>query len=120
MVVTLQTWPNNVSQSYLVSKFCIPSFSPQVLKMYAWEKPFQAVVKAARAYEMRALWRSVFVRSTFLNFMLFTERTILFITILMLILTDNMITAETVNIVIDILSCTMEKVTVTFNWIPLK
>ncbi|CAB3237240.1 unnamed protein product [Arctia plantaginis] len=68
----------------------------QVLKMYAWEKPFQAVVKAARAYEMRALWRSVFIRSTFLNFMLFTERSILFITILTLILTDNMITAETI------------------------
>ncbi|XP_037300590.1 LOW QUALITY PROTEIN: multidrug resistance-associated protein 4 [Manduca sexta] len=65
----------------------------QVIKMYAWEKPFQLVVKAARALEMRALRKSIFVRSVFLGFMLFTERTTLFVTTLTLVLTGNIITA---------------------------
>ncbi|KAG6461030.1 hypothetical protein O3G_MSEX012378 [Manduca sexta] len=65
----------------------------QVIKMYAWEKPFQLVVKAARALEMRALRKSIFIRSVFLGFMLFTERTILFVTTLTLVLTGNIITA---------------------------
>lgn len=68
--------------------------------MYAWEIPFQAVVKAARAYEMRSVKRSMLIRSVFLGFMLFTERSILFFTILTLILTGSMITATTV--------CTLE------------
>ncbi|CAH0600505.1 unnamed protein product [Chrysodeixis includens] len=65
----------------------------QVIKMYAWEKPFQLVVKLARAYEMTALKKSIFVRSMFLGFMLFTERSIMFFTILTLALTGTMISA---------------------------
>ncbi|KAH9634039.1 hypothetical protein HF086_001241 [Spodoptera exigua] len=66
----------------------------QVIKMYAWEKPFQLVVKAARAYEMSALRKSIFIRSTFLGFMLFTERSVMFLTVLTLALTGNMISAN--------------------------
>ncbi|XP_026726077.1 multidrug resistance-associated protein 4-like [Trichoplusia ni] len=65
----------------------------QVIKMYAWEKPFQLVVKLARAYEMTALKKSIFVRSMFLGFMLFTERSIMFITVLTLALSGTMISA---------------------------
>nr|UMW71136.1 ABC transporter subfamily C2 [Spodoptera frugiperda] len=65
----------------------------QVIKMYAWEKPFQLVVKAARAYEMSALRKSIFIRSMFLGFMLFTERSVMFLTVLTLALTGNMISA---------------------------
>ncbi|XP_063890832.1 uncharacterized LOC110383917 [Helicoverpa armigera] len=68
----------------------------QVIKMYAWEKPFQLVVKAARAFEMSALRKSIFIRSTFLGFMLFTERSIMFVTVLTLALTGTMITATTI------------------------
>nr|ADH16744.1 ABC transporter family C protein ABCC2 [Heliothis subflexa] len=68
----------------------------QVIKMYAWEKPFQLVVKAARAFEMKALRKSIFIRSTFLGFMLFTERSIMFVTVLTLALTGTMITATTI------------------------
>ncbi|KAJ0181179.1 hypothetical protein K1T71_003264 [Dendrolimus kikuchii] len=65
----------------------------QVIKMYAWEKPFEAVVKAARAYEMKVLTKAIFIRSVFLGFMLFTERSILFVTTLTLALTGNLVTA---------------------------
>lgn len=65
--------------------------------MYAWEKPFQLVVRAARAYELSALRKSIFIRSLFLGFMLFTERTILFVTCLTLILSGTMVTATLVS-----------------------
>lgn len=68
----------------------------QVIKMYAWEKPFQKVVHAARQYEMITLRQSLFIRSTFLGFMLFTERSSMLVTILALILMGNMITATVV------------------------
>ncbi|CAG9783021.1 unnamed protein product [Diatraea saccharalis] len=68
----------------------------QVIKMYAWEKPFQLVVKAVRAHEMSALKKAIFIRSVFLGFMLFTERSIMFFTVLTLALSGNMISATTV------------------------
>lgn len=68
--------------------------------MYAWEKPFQLVVKVARSTEMRALRKSIFIRSVFLGFMLFTERTIMFVTILTLVLTGNLVTATLVSSII--------------------
>lgn len=65
--------------------------------MYAWEKPFQAVVKVARAYELSSLKKSIFIRSVFLGFMMFTERLILFITCLTLILSGTNVTATLVS-----------------------
>ncbi|RVE50388.1 hypothetical protein evm_004925 [Chilo suppressalis] len=68
----------------------------QVIKMYAWEKPFQLVVRALRAHEMSALRKAIFIRSVFLGFMLFTERSIMFFTVLTLTLSGSMISATTV------------------------
>ncbi|KAL0850177.1 hypothetical protein ABMA28_012050 [Loxostege sticticalis] len=68
----------------------------QVIKMYAWEKPFQLVVSAARAFEMSALRKSIFIRSVILGFMLFTERAILFFTMLTLVLSGQMVAATTI------------------------
>lgn len=65
--------------------------------MYAWEKPFQKVVQQAREFEMSPLRKSLFIRSTFLGFMLFTERTSILITIIALIFMGHMITATVVN-----------------------
>ncbi|XP_052753897.1 ATP-binding cassette sub-family C member 4-like [Galleria mellonella] len=68
----------------------------QVIKMYAWEKPFQKVVELARSHETSALRNAIFVRSVFIGFMLFTDRTIMFITILTLVLSGEMISASTI------------------------
>lgn len=66
--------------------------------MYAWEKPFQSMVESARAHEMRALWKSLCIRFTIVGFMLYSERTMLFITILTtLALTGNFMPATLVN-----------------------
>lgn len=79
--------------------------------MYAWEKPFEVVVKAARAFEMGALRKSMFVRSMFLGFMMYTERTILFVTTLTMVLTGTMVTATTVSVNIIYYSrCVYQKI----------
>lgn len=65
--------------------------------MYAWEKPFQTVVKAARAYELKSLRKALFVRSIFMGFMLITERSVLFFTCLSIVLTGTMLTATLVS-----------------------
>ncbi|XP_046974021.1 uncharacterized protein LOC124540463 [Vanessa cardui] len=68
----------------------------QVIKMYAWEKSFQHVVKVARAFELAALQKSIFVRSVFLGFMMFAERSTLFLTALTFILSGNLLRADTI------------------------
>ncbi|KAI5634883.1 ABC transporter transmembrane region domain-containing protein [Phthorimaea operculella] len=68
----------------------------QVIKMYAWEKPFEAVVAKARASEVAVLKNSSFVRSAFIGFMMFIERTILFVTCLVLILSGQQVTATVI------------------------
>ncbi|CAK1548558.1 unnamed protein product [Leptosia nina] len=68
----------------------------QVIKMYAWEKSFLKIVTAAREYEVWALKRSLFVRSVFIGFMMFAERTTLFITSLTIVLTGNLFSATVI------------------------
>ncbi|XP_059049067.1 ATP-binding cassette sub-family C member 4-like [Achroia grisella] len=68
----------------------------QVIKMYAWEIPFQKVVKEKRGNEMRQISIATALRAIFLGFMIFTERTALFITILTFILLGNSMTANVI------------------------
>ncbi|CAF4884012.1 unnamed protein product [Pieris macdunnoughi] len=68
----------------------------QVIKMYAWEKSFLKIVTLAREYEVWALRRSLFVRSVFIGFMMFAERTTLFITSLTIVLNGNLLTATVI------------------------
>ncbi|XP_012261830.2 ATP-binding cassette sub-family C member 4-like [Athalia rosae] len=68
----------------------------QVIKMYAWEKPFEKLVSLARAYEIEALTATSYVRGFNLSSMVFTERTTLFFTVMAWVLLGNNITADTV------------------------
>lgn len=70
----------------------------QVIKMYAWEKPFSKVIRLARRSEIRIITKSSYVRAAFMAFNLFTTRCALFCTILTLALTDQEITASKVSI----------------------
>lgn len=65
--------------------------------MYAWEKSFEKVVKVARAFELEALRKSIFVRSVFLGFMMYAERSTLFLTSLTIILTGSLLRADLVS-----------------------
>ncbi|XP_026726076.1 multidrug resistance-associated protein 4-like [Trichoplusia ni] len=66
----------------------------QVIKMYAWEIPFQKVVGEKRAKEMSEVVKGTRLRTVFIGFMQFTERSALFITVLMFVLFGNSMSAN--------------------------
>ncbi|CAF4884021.1 unnamed protein product [Pieris macdunnoughi] len=69
----------------------------QVIKMYAWEVPFQKVVGEKRAEEMVEVKTATILRTIFLGFMTFTERSALFVAILMYTLVfGNVLTANVI------------------------
>lgn len=68
----------------------------QVIKMYAWEKPFEKVVKKARNSEISDVTTTSYYRGVFASCMLFLERTTLFLTITCFIVLGNHITSDKV------------------------
>ncbi|XP_041974687.1 ATP-binding cassette sub-family C member 4-like [Aricia agestis] len=68
----------------------------QVIKMYAWEIPFQKVVGDRRKEELKQIKLATILRTIFIGFMIFTERTALFFTILTYILLGNVLTANVI------------------------
>ncbi|KAG6463316.1 hypothetical protein O3G_MSEX013801 [Manduca sexta] len=68
----------------------------QVIKMYAWEVPFQKVVDEKRRNELKEVRMATILRTVFLGFMMFTERTALFLTILTFILLGNPMSATVI------------------------
>ncbi|KAI4466028.1 atp-binding cassette sub-family c [Holotrichia oblita] len=61
----------------------------QVIKMYAWEKPFAKLIKHARRLELRIITKLSYVRALFMTFNLFTTRVALFCTLLTMTLLYN-------------------------------
>ncbi|KPI93322.1 putative multidrug resistance-associated protein lethal(2)03659 [Papilio xuthus] len=68
----------------------------QVIKMYAWEIPFEKVVSEKRREELKQIRIASALRVIFLGFMVFTERAALFITVLALVLFGNVMTANVI------------------------
>lgn len=68
----------------------------QVIKMYAWEKPFTKLIRLARIVELKVVMKSSYVRGLYMTFNLFTTRVALFCTLLTMALTDQTITAAKV------------------------
>ncbi|XP_036327746.1 multidrug resistance-associated protein 4-like isoform X1 [Rhagoletis pomonella] len=68
----------------------------QVIKMYAWEKPFQAVVGEARRREIKQIRYASYLRGFYLSTMVFTERSTLYITIASAVLMGSEISADIV------------------------
>ncbi|XP_045508072.1 ATP-binding cassette sub-family C member 4-like [Colias croceus] len=68
----------------------------QVIKMYAWEIPFQKMIAQKRIEEMREVKNATILRSIFLSFMMFTERAALFFAVLTYILLGNPLTANVI------------------------
>jgi ATP-binding cassette subfamily C (CFTR/MRP) protein 4 len=85
----------------------------QVIKMYAWEKPFMKLIKFARKAELKIVTKSSYVRGLYMTFNLFTTRVALFCTLLTMALTDQEITAAKVFVFMsyyNILSQTMSSI----------
>ncbi|XP_017091987.2 ATP-binding cassette sub-family C member 4 [Drosophila bipectinata] len=66
----------------------------QVIKMYAWERPFQAVVAEARRREIQQIRYASYLRGFYLSTMVFTERSTLYITLAAAALMGQNITAD--------------------------
>ena len=65
----------------------------KVIKMYAWEVPFESIVKLARKLEVKTLIRLSYIRGLFLSFIMFTERISLFLTLVSFVSMGNDISA---------------------------
>lgn len=68
----------------------------QVIKMYAWELPFQKVISKKRGSELKEVRIATILKTVFLGFMMFTERTALFVAILVYILLGNPMSASVI------------------------
>lgn len=71
----------------------------QVIKMYAWEKPFCAMVELARKLELRVVTKSSYIRGIYMTFNLFTTRMALYCTLVSMLMFGNEITADKVFVV---------------------
>ncbi|XP_036147821.1 multidrug resistance-associated protein 4 [Monomorium pharaonis] len=66
----------------------------QVVKMYAWEKPFSKIVSVTRELEINKIKLSSYVRAAYLAIIVFTERLSLYFTLITFVLTGNNLTAD--------------------------
>ncbi|XP_011877734.1 PREDICTED: multidrug resistance-associated protein 4-like [Vollenhovia emeryi] len=71
----------------------------QVIKMYAWEKPFCAMVELARKLELRVVTKSSYIRGIYMTFNLFTTRMGLFCTLVSMLVFGNELTAAKIFVV---------------------
>lgn len=72
--------------------------------MYAWEIPFQKLVGEKRANELVEVRKATRLRTVLLGFLLFTERTALFLTVLTYIFLGNPMSANVVSKPIQIIT----------------
>ncbi|CAH1098765.1 unnamed protein product [Psylliodes chrysocephalus] len=68
----------------------------QVIKMYAWEKPFEKMVKLCRSSEVSFITKTSFVNGVLSAMGVFMERLSLYVTIVTFALTGNPITGDIV------------------------
>ncbi|KYB27685.1 probable multidrug resistance-associated protein lethal(2)03659 isoform X2 [Tribolium castaneum] len=86
----------------------------QVIKMYAWEKPFASLVALARRYEIKSIRISSYMRGITLSFIMFTTRMSIFASVLAYVLFDNTITAEKVFVLTSFYNILRQTMTVFF------
>ncbi|XP_076757866.1 ATP-binding cassette sub-family C member 4 [Xylocopa sonorina] len=68
----------------------------QVIKMYAWEKPFCALIETARKLELQVVTKSAYIRGIYMTFNLFTTRMALYCTLISMLLFGNELSADKV------------------------
>ncbi|KAG5307336.1 MRP4 protein, partial [Acromyrmex insinuator] len=66
----------------------------QVVKMYAWEKPFSKIVSVTRELEIKKIKFSSYVRAAYLAIIVFTERLTLYFALITFVLMGNDLTAD--------------------------
>ncbi|CAO1406085.1 unnamed protein product [Diamesa tonsa] len=84
----------------------------QVIKLYAWEKPFSKLISMARNAELKVVKKSSYIRAIYMTFVLFTTRSALFCTMMTIILLGDKLTASKIFVISSyfaILSNTMSQ-----------
>lgn len=76
----------------------------QVIKMYAWEKPFEKMVELLRKKEVDVISKTSYIKSVSIALMVFTERLTLYITVVAYVLLGNSITSSVVFSMAQILN----------------
>ena len=75
----------------------------QVIKMYAWEKPFISLVETVRKLELKITRRSSYLREANVLFNIFTARIALYSTLMTMFMLDQNMTSENVYVVFPFL-----------------
>ncbi|XP_044752072.1 probable multidrug resistance-associated protein lethal(2)03659 isoform X2 [Coccinella septempunctata] len=86
----------------------------QVIKMYAWEKPFAKLIGAARRYEIKMLRIAGFFKGIILSFIIFNTRLSIFASIIAYVLLGNSINAEKVFVLTSFYNILRATMTVFF------
>ncbi|CAH0558001.1 unnamed protein product [Brassicogethes aeneus] len=76
----------------------------QVIKMYAWERPFSKLINFARRAELKKVTKSSYVRAIYMAFGLFTTRVALFGTLVTMAIVDESITPGKIFVVVALLN----------------
>lgn len=71
----------------------------QVIKLYAWEKPFKKLIHFARDKELKVIRKSSYVRALYMTFMLFTTRSALYCTMMAIVVLGDQLTASKVFVI---------------------
>ncbi|CAH1104174.1 unnamed protein product [Psylliodes chrysocephalus] len=88
--------------------------SIQVIKMYAWEKAFAALIKELRRKELKVLRQTSYIRGMIMSFIMFTSRSAIFLTVISYMLLGNHISAEKVFLIISYYQILRQTMTVYF------
>ncbi|XP_066143763.1 probable multidrug resistance-associated protein lethal(2)03659 isoform X2 [Euwallacea fornicatus] len=86
----------------------------QVIKMYAWEKPFAKLVELVRRTEIKAIKRSSYMRGIQLSFIIYNTRIAIFASILAYVLFGYNVTAEKVFVLTSFYNILRQTMTVFF------
>lgn len=86
----------------------------QVIKMYAWEKPFGKVVQYARMREINMIRFVSWIRGILLSFIMFSSRVSIFTSLAMYALLGNLLTAETAFVITAFYNVLRQTMTVFF------
>ncbi|XP_048523199.1 probable multidrug resistance-associated protein lethal(2)03659 [Dendroctonus ponderosae] len=86
----------------------------QVIKMYAWEKPFAKLVDAVRRYEIKSITKTSYMRGIQLSFIMYSTRISIFGSILAYVLLGHNITAEKVFVLTCFYNILRQTMTVFF------
>ncbi|XP_075236427.1 ATP-binding cassette sub-family C member 4-like [Lycorma delicatula] len=71
----------------------------QVIKMYAWEKPFSKLITAARKAELDIVKKTTFLRGIYMTFNISTTRVALFSALLVIVLSGDHLSADKVFVI---------------------